>query len=111
MSTELSAGVTTHVNMNLRLRSSVNRHKHTTKTHDKYARRKRTTTHYDDSTILRLMDDDSIFYDLFLSGSFTRSQVNTELKKRDSYFVGLTDRQYNFILEQWLFQMLSNGFE
>ena len=64
---------------------------------------------HDDTALIRLMQDESTFYELMLSGALTRDEVNAILKNRDSHFVELDQRQYNMLLNQWLFQMIYNA--
>ena len=57
------------------------------------------------------MEDVSTFYELFqnLSGALTRSAVNTHLRERDPHFIDLDQRQYNILIDQWLYQMIGYG--
>ena len=53
-----------------------------------------------------LMQDESTFYDVYLSGARSLSEVNAFLTKRDPYFVGLSQHEFDTIIANWLFQML-----
>ena len=54
-----------------------------------------------------LMQDESTFYDIILSGAGTLSEVNEVLSMRDPHFVKLSQDQLDTLIEQWLFQMLA----
>ena len=53
-----------------------------------------------------LMQDESTFYDVYLSGARSLSEVNAFLTKRDPYFVELSQNEFDTIIANWLFQML-----
>ena len=61
---------------------------------------------HNDAALIRLMEDVSTFYELFLSGAKTRSDVNIFLKNRDPHFSELDERQYNILLNKWLYEMI-----
>lgn len=61
---------------------------------------------HNDSALIRLMEDVSTLYELFLSGSLTRNAVNSHLRKRDSHFIELDQRQYDMLIDKWLYQMI-----
>ena len=61
---------------------------------------------HNDSALIRLMEDVSTFYDLFLSGALTRNAVNAHLKARDAHFIELDQRQYDMLIDKWLYQMI-----
>lgn len=61
---------------------------------------------HNDAALIRLMEDVSTFYELFLSGAKTRSDVNIFLKNRDPHFSELDERQYNILLDKWLYEMI-----
>ena len=54
-----------------------------------------------------LMQDESTFYDIILSGAGTLSEVNEVLSMRDPHFVKLSQDELDTLIEQWLFQMLA----
>ena len=61
---------------------------------------------HNDLALMRLMEDVSTFYELFLSGALTRDAVNAHLRKRDSHFIELNQRQYDMLIDKWLYQMI-----
>ena len=61
---------------------------------------------HNDSVLNRLMEDVSTFYELFLSGALTRNAVNAHLRKRDAHFIELDQRQYDILIDKWLYQMI-----
>ena len=54
-----------------------------------------------------LMQDESTFYDIILSGAESLSEVNELLSKRDPHFVKLSQNELDTLIDQWLFQMLA----
>ena len=54
-----------------------------------------------------IMQDESTFYDVILSGARTLPEVNAFLRKRDPYFVALSKDEFDTMIAQWLFQMLA----
>ena len=54
-----------------------------------------------------LMQDESTFYDIILSGAGTLSEVNEVLSMRDPHFIKLSQDELDNLIEQWLFQMLA----
>ena len=54
-----------------------------------------------------LMQDESTFYDIILSGAGTLSEVNEVLSMRDPHFVKLSQDELDILIDQWLFQMLA----
>ena len=61
---------------------------------------------HNDSALIRLMEDVSTFYELFLSGALTRNAVNAHLRQRDAHFIPLDQRQYDMLIDKWLYQMI-----
>ena len=61
---------------------------------------------HNDLALIRLMEDVSTFYELFLSGALTRNAVNAHLRKRDAHFIELNQRQYDILVDKWLYQMI-----
>ena len=61
---------------------------------------------HNDLVLNRLMEDVSTFYELFLSGALTRNAVNAHLRKRDAHFIELDQRQYDILIDKWLYQMI-----
>ena len=61
---------------------------------------------HNDAALNRLMEDVSTFYELFLSGALTRNAVNAHLRQRDSHFIPLDQRQYDMLIDKWLYQMI-----
>ena len=61
---------------------------------------------HNDAALNRLMEDVSTFYELFLSGALTRNAVNAHLKARDAHFIELNQRQYDMLIDKWLYQMI-----
>ena len=61
---------------------------------------------HNDLALIRLMEDVSTFYELFLSGALTRNAVNAHLRKRDAHFIELNQRQYDILIDKWLYQMI-----
>lgn len=63
---------------------------------------------HNDAALIRLMEEVSTFYELFLSGAMTRSAVNIFFKNRDPHFAELDERQYNILIDKWLYEMIGN---
>ena len=54
-----------------------------------------------------VMQDESTFYDIILSGADTLPEVNALLTKRDPHFDPLKQDELDSLIDQWLFQMLA----
>jgi len=54
-----------------------------------------------------LMQDESTFYDIILSGAESLSEINELLLMRDPHFVKLSQNELDTLIDQWLFQMLA----
>ena len=54
-----------------------------------------------------IMQDLSTFYDVMLSGAGTLAEVNAVFTKRDPHFIGLSQKELDSLVSQWIFQMLS----
>ena len=54
-----------------------------------------------------VMQDESTFYDIILSGADTLPEVNALLTKRDPHFYPLKQEELDSLIDQWLFQMLA----
>ena len=54
-----------------------------------------------------VMQDESTFYDIILSGADSLPKVNALLIKRDPHFVKLSQAELDTLVDQWLFQMLA----
>ena len=54
-----------------------------------------------------LMQDESTFYDIILSGAESLSEINELLLMRDPHFVKLSQNEFDTLIDQWLFQMLA----
>ena len=56
--------------------------------------------------------DEVVLYEFYMSGiPFSKSGLNRFLRNYyTGEFKGLTDRQYNFLMTQWMYQMLPGGF-
>ena len=54
-----------------------------------------------------MMQDESTFYDIMLSGADTLPEVNALLKKRNPHFNELSQKELDKLIDQWLFQMLA----
>ena len=54
-----------------------------------------------------VMQDESTFYDIILSGADTLPEVNALLTKRDPHFDPLKQDERDLLIDQWLFQMLA----
>ena len=54
-----------------------------------------------------IMQDESTFYDIILSGADTLPEVNALLTQRDPHFVELKQDELDMLIDQWLFQMLA----
>ena len=50
--------------------------------------------------------DEATFYELWLSESLTRKHLEHYMRQYNPTFNRLSDRQFNMIMEQWIFQML-----
>ena len=53
------------------------------------------------------MQDESTFYDIFLSVAESLSEINEFLSMRDPHFVKLSQNEFDTLIDQWLFQMLA----
>ena len=56
--------------------------------------------------------DESVLYEFMLSGTpFSKRSLNRFLRQYyTGDFRGLSDTQYNFVMNQWIYQMLPAGF-
>ena len=54
-----------------------------------------------------IMQDVSTYFDVILSGAGTLAEVNAVLAKRNPHFIELNQQQLDFLIEQWLFQLLA----
>jgi len=54
-----------------------------------------------------LLQDESTFYAIILSGATSLSEVNTLLKNQDPHFAELSQNELDALVDQWLFQMLA----
>ena len=54
-----------------------------------------------------LMQDESTFYDIILSGAESRSEINELLSLREPHFVKLSQNEFDTLIDQWLLQMLA----
>ena len=54
-----------------------------------------------------LMQDESTFYDIILSGAESLSEINELLSMNDPHFVKLSQNELDILVHQWLFQMLA----
>ena len=53
------------------------------------------------------MQHESTFYDIYLSGAESLSEINEILSMRDPHFVKLSENEFDFLIDKWLFQMLA----
>ena len=59
------------------------------------------------------MFDEAVLYEFWLSDSpFSKRSLNRFLRQNygGSNFQGLTDKQYDFVMSQWIYQMLPSSF-
>lgn len=54
-----------------------------------------------------IMQDESTFYEIMLSGANSLAEVNALLIKRDPHFKKLSQKELDKLIDQWLFQMLA----
>ena len=61
------------------------------------------------TTIISLFDE-ATYYELWLSGSLTRTHLEHFIRRNNPTFKGLSDKQYNMIMEEWIFKMLPGAY-
>ena len=54
-----------------------------------------------------IMQDVSTYFDVVLSGAASLAEVNAVLAKRNPHFIELNQQQLDFLIDQWLFQLLA----
>ena len=57
--------------------------------------------------------DEAMFYELWISGDLSRRHLERYMRhnvENQGQFHGLSDENYNLIMQEWIFQMLPGGF-